>query len=347
MYSRIIEEDCDYILSQTDNLRWLQDKTLFITGVNGLIASYLVEVIYYANKRNKKPINLYGIYRSDSDRLNHIQDENIHLSKHDLEYPSTLMYQLRADYVFHLACNSSPDYFTKHPIETINTNTRITNWLLKEKADCKGEFIFASSGEIYGNPEIIPTPESYEGKSLTSDIRSGYIESKRCAEALCWAYHREFGTAFKILRPFIVYGPGYKLEDTRVIPTFIRSALTKGEINIQSDGSETRAFCYIADACVQILRLLAINKSDCYNIGNSVELKILRLAQAISTHIDNIKITAGTELNTGASRVCPDINKTLETINYTNKYTLSEGVNRTIEYFKEQYARKDVMNNGQ
>jgi len=338
MYSRIIEEDCDYILSQTDNLRWLQDKTLFIAGVNGLIASYLVEVIYYANKRNKKPINLYGIYRSDSDRLSHIEDENIHLTNKDITGS-------KADYMFNMACNSSPEYFVNHPIETIITNINSTCWLLETATKNKATMIQFSTGETYGHPEVIPTPESYEGKSLTSDFRSGYIESKRCSEAMCYAYNREKGVKFKILRPFIVYGPGYKLDDKRVIPTFIRSALTKGEINIKSDGSETRAFCYIADACVQILRLLAIDKSDCYNIGNPVELKILRLAQAISTHIDNIKITTGTELNTGASRVCPDMNKTLETINYTNKYTLSDGINRTIEYFKEQYnlQRKEVI----
>lgn len=334
MYSQIIEEDCQYILSQTDNLKWLQGKTLFVTGVNGLIASYIVETVYYANKINHKPINLYGIYRSDSDRLSHIEDDNIHLTKNDVMNP----HLIEADYVLHLACNSSPDYFTNHPLETISTNITSLEWIATDVVACKGTLIYASSGEVFGHPDVVPTPETYEGRSLTSDIRGSYIESKRCAEALCWAFHRELGLNFKILRPFIVYGPGYKLDDTRVIPTFIRSALSGKGINIRSDGSETRAFCYIADAIVQILRLLAVKHSDCYNIGTQAEIAISELADIVGVYTSEvykpIRITKGKEPPTGALRVCPDMSKTLKAINYTNRYTLEEGIERTIEYFK-------------
>jgi len=337
LYSRIIEEDIKYILSQTDNLKFLQGKTLFITGVNGLIASWLVETVYYANKINKKPISLFGIYRSDSDRLSHIEDDSIHLTKEDVKYH----HLIEADYVLHLACNSSPDYFTKHPIETIETNINSTNWLALDTVAFKGTLIYFSTGEVYGHPDVVPTPESYEGKSLTSDIRSGYIESKRCSEALCWAFHRELGLNFKILRPFIVYGPGYRKDDLRVIPTFIRSALHKNVINIRSDGSETRAFAYISDAIVQIMRLLAIKHSDCYNVGSQAEIAISELARVIlidmeDNHSIGVNLKIGKEPPTGALRVCPDMSKTLKAINYTNKYTLNEGINRTIDYFREK-----------
>jgi len=339
LYSKIIEEDCRYILSQTDNLKWLQGKTLFVTGVNGLIASYIVETVYYANKVNKKPITLFGIYRSESDRLNHIEDENIILSKHDLTIPSTLMFSVKADYVFHFACNSSPDYFTKRPTETIRNNVFITNWLLRDASECNATFVFASSGEVYGHPDIIPTPETYEGKSLTSDSRAGYIESKRCAEALCYAYAKEKSVKFKILRPFIVYGPGYKKDDLRVIPTFIRSALTKKGITLKSDGSETRSFCYVADALCQILRLLALPQSDTFNVGSQAEMSIVGLAGTIMLNILSegtfASINTGKLPATGALRVCPDMSKTLKAINYENQYSLDKGIDRTIQYFKE------------
>jgi len=337
MYSKIIEEDCKYILSQTDNLKWLQGKTLFVTGVNGLIASYIVETVYYANKTNKKPITLFGIYRSESDRLSHIFDGDIVLTKHDV----TTHHSIKADYILHLACNSSPDYFTKHPIETIDTNILSTRWLLNEAAKNKAVFVFASTGEVYGHPTVIPTPESVAGNSLTSDRRSAYIDSKRCCEALCYSYKEEKGINFKILRPFIVYGPGYKKDDTRVIPTFIRSALTKREINIKSDGSETRSFVYLADALVQMLRLLALKDSDCYNVGSQAETSILTLAgiimmETFTAEVDSHYLHLGKEPPTGALRVCPDMTKTLKAINYENQYSLDRGIDRTIQYFKEE-----------
>lgn len=330
MYSRVIEEDCKYILSKTDNLRWLQGKTLFVTGVNGLIASYIVETVYYANKVNHKPITLFGIYRSESDRLSHIEDENIILTKHDVKTP----HDIKADYILHFACNSSPDYFTKHPIETIDTNILSTRWLLNEATKNKAVFVFASTGEVYGHPTVIPTPESVAGNSLTSDRRSAYIDSKRCCESLCYSYKEEKGINFKILRPFIVYGPGYKRDDLRVIPTFIRSALTKGEINIKSDGSETRSFVYLADAIVQVLRLLAIKDSDVFNIGNPAESNIRDLANAVSGS-GYCKIILGHAPHAGALRVCPDMTKTLTKTNYSCAYSLDRGIDRTIQYFKE------------
>jgi UDP-glucuronate decarboxylase len=336
VYSKVIEEDCKYILSQADNLKWLQGKTLFITGVNGLIASYLVEVIYYANKRNKKPITLFGIYRSESDRLNHVEDENIILTKRDVMGS----HSIKADYILNLACNSSPEYFTKYPVETIMTNIRSVNWLLEAASTTKATMIQFSTGEVAGHPEVIPTPESYEGKSLTSDLRGAYIESKRCAEAFCWAYHRQYGVKFKIIRPFIIYGPGYKKDDLRVIPTFIRSALTKKEINIKSNGSETRAFCYIADAITQILRIMALKDSDTFNIGSQAETSILTLASIVmmntlTAEVDSHYLNVGKEAPAGALRVCPDMSKTLKAINYENHYSLDSGIDRTIQYFKE------------
>jgi len=339
LYSKIIEEDCHYILSQTANLSWLQGKTLFVTGVNGLIASYLVETVAYANKINKKPITLFGIYRSESDRLSHIQDENIILTKHsDYSY-----HNINADYILHLACNSSPDYFTKHPIETIETNIISTKWLLEEASKCKATMLYFSSGEIAGHPAVIPTPENYPGNSLISDERGAYIESKRCAEALCYAYHNEKGVKFKIFRPFIVYGPGYKVTDTRVIPSFIRSALTKKEITMRTNGSETRSFVYLADALCQILRLLAIRHSDTFNVGSQLESTIACLAGHIKSILPDTKIYLGKEIPSGALRVCPDMNKTNKITNYTSAFTLDKGIERTIAYFKEVFNEKSTV----
>ena len=87
--------------------------------------------------------------------------------------------------------------------------------------DAKG-FLFFSSAEIYGDlPEtMIPTRESDVGVLDPTDPRNCYAESKRLGEALCIAWHRQFGVATSIVRPFHVYGPGMRFDDGRVFADF-------------------------------------------------------------------------------------------------------------------------------
>ena len=105
----------------------------------------------------------------------------------------------------------------------------------------------ASTSEIYGDPEIHPQTESYNGNVSTIGPRSCYDEGKRCAETLFMDYNREHGIIIKIARIFNTYGPNMAINDGRVVSNFITQSISEKNITIYGNGSQTRSFQYITD----------------------------------------------------------------------------------------------------
>ena len=97
--------------------------------------------------------------------------------------------------------------------------------------------LFLSSSEIYGDPKVVPTPESYQGYVSCTGPRACYDESKRLAETISLLYFQQFNVPIKIVRPFNVYGPFLNLDDGRIIPDFMKNAFEKSEI-VMEDGSK-------------------------------------------------------------------------------------------------------------
>ena len=145
--------------------------------------------------------------------------------------------------------------------------------------------LFASTSEVYGDTEIIPTPESYWGKVNPIGPRSCYDEGKRFAEALLMAYGKQYGLNVRVPRIFNSYGPRLREDGLygRAMSRFILQALTNQPITVYGDGKQTRSFCYITDT-VTGLMLLMINpqaKREVVNVGNTQEVTILELAKKV------------------------------------------------------------------
>lgn len=131
--------------------------------------------------------------------------------------------------------------------------------------------VFASTSEVYGDPEVNPQPESYRGNVDPYGPRSCYDESKRYGESLIRAYRDEHDLDVWVARIFNTYGPRMRLDDGRVIPTFMRQALTGDDVTVYGDGSQTRSFCYVSDLVDGLERLLQSDVQTPINIGNPDE----------------------------------------------------------------------------
>ena len=145
--------------------------------------------------------------------------------------------------------------------------------------------LFASTSEVYGDAEVIPTPETYWGKVNPIGPRSCYDEGKRFAEALLMAYSKQYGLDVRVPRIFNTYGPRLREDGLygRAMSRFILQAITNQPITVYGDGKQTRSFCYITDT-VTGLMLLTITpkaKGEVVNIGNTQEKTILELATKI------------------------------------------------------------------
>jgi UDP-glucuronate decarboxylase len=198
--------------------------------------------------------------------------------------------------------------------------------------------LFASTSEVYGDAEIVPTPESYWGKVNPIGPRSCYDEGKRFAEALFMAYHKQYGLDVRIPRIFNSYGPRLREDGLygRAMSRFIMQALTDKPITVYGDGKQTRSFCYITDTVTGLL-LLTISddaKGEVVNVGNSQEITILELAEKIR-ELTKCKsdLTFHPLPKDDPKRRCPDTSKLEKLVKWKSEINFEKGLKRTIRWF--------------
>ncbi|MFP3203355.1 MAG: GDP-mannose 4,6-dehydratase [Sulfolobus sp.] len=261
---------------------------------------------------------------------------NIKLIKEKIENFNT---NEKFDYVIHLAARPSPEDYTKYPVETMLSNSLGTYRTLEIARKSDAIYMYTSSSEVYGNAEIIPTPEEYWGKVNPIGIRSCYDESKRFSEALIMSYYREYGLDVRIQRPFNVYGPRLREDGSygRVVSRFIYQALKGEDITIHGDGKQTRAFLYIEDWVEATLKMLFTKglKGEVINIGSDKETRIIDLANMIITLTGSkSKIRYLPPRPDDPPRRAADISKAKRLLNWEPKISLEEGLKKTIEWFR-------------
>ncbi|MFZ9847864.1 MAG: UDP-glucuronic acid decarboxylase family protein [Flavobacteriales bacterium] len=238
-------------------------------------------------------------------------------------------------YILHFASPASPIDYLKIPIQTLKVGSLGTHNLLGLAKAKNARMLIASTSEVYGDPDVHPQPETYWGNVNPIGPRGVYDEAKRFQEAMTMAYHTFHGLETRIVRIFNTYGPKMRLNDGRALPAFVGQALRGEDITVFGDGSQTRSFCYVDDLIEGIYRLLLSDYAQPVNIGNPDEITIRDFAEEV------VKLT-GT-----ASKVIykdlpvddpkqrqPDITKAKEILGWQPKVSRSEGLKKTLEYFK-------------
>lgn len=248
-----------------------------------------------------------------------------------------------ATYIFHLASPASPNKNSKrsyinYPIETLLTNSLGTYNLLEYAKQVKARFLFASTSEIYGDPAINPQKENYFGNVNPNGIRSVYDEAKRFGEAITMAYKRKYGVDIRIARIFNTYGPKMQEDDGRVVSNFITQAIAGKSITVYGDGSQTRSFCFISDMVDGLIKLMFKENlsGEVVNLGNPNEQQIMTFAKLIKdlTKTDVTIIKEPLPEDDPKQRK-PDITKAKALLRWEPKVALVEGLESTIQYFKE------------
>jgi nucleoside-diphosphate-sugar epimerase len=235
-----------------------------------------------------------------------------------------------------MASPASPLEYLKLKIETLLVGSIGTYNTLEFARLTHAKYLLTSSSEVYGDPLEHPQSEGYFGNVNPIGQRSVYDESKRFAEAIVMAYHRNFGIDTKIVRIFNTYGPRMKPDDGRVLPQFITQALKGEPLTVYGNGLQTRSFCYISDMIEGLWKVMHCDENMPLNLGNPEELTILELAKEI------IELTASKskirflELPEGdPKRRCPDISRAKRILDWQPSTPRKEGLIKTIEYFKK------------
>jgi dTDP-glucose 4,6-dehydratase len=241
------------------------------------------------------------------------------------------------DHVWHLASLASPREYLAHPLETLEVGSRGTRNMLEIARRDGARFLLTSTSECYGDPLEHPQVETYWGNVNPVGPRSCYDESKRYAEALTMAYHRQHGVRTNIARIFNTYGPRMALNDGRVVPAFLDQALRGQPLTIFGDGKQTRSFCYVADLVDGLVRLANSEERYPVNLGNPIELTMLEFAERIRQLMgsgSNLELVFRPLPEDDPRKRRPDISKARRLLGWEPKVCLEDGLRETVDYFK-------------
>ena len=303
-----------------------------ITGGAGFLGSHLCE--YFLNKGHEV-ICMDNLITGSIDNISHIKNDKFQFVKHNISEFIDLEGEL--DYIMHFASPASPIDYLELPIQTLKVGALGTHNALGLAKSKKATLLLASTSEVYGDPLIHPQPEEYWGNVNPIGPRGVYDEAKRFAEAITMAYHRTHGINTKIVRIFNTYGPRMRVNDGRAIPNFLRQALTGNDLTVYGDGSQTRSFCFVSDLVEGLYRLLMSDQNYPVNIGNPNEMTIKEMADKILQATNSKSKIIRVPLPEDDPKIRqPDITRAKKYLNWEPLVSLDEGLQSTLEYFKEQ-----------
>ncbi len=318
-------------------------KRVLVTGGAGFLGSHLCNELI---KQNFYVIALDNLYTG---RLSNIKDllenKNFKFIKHDII--NTI--DLKVDWIFNLACPASPPAYQANPIHTTKTSVLGGLNMLELARKNKARILQASTSEVYGDPQVHPQVESYKGRVNPIGIRACYDEGKRCAESLFFDFHRTYDLEIKVIRIFNTYGPNMDPKDGRVVSNFIMQALKNEPLTMYGDGTQTRSFCYVSDLIDGIIKMMESDPkiTGPVNLGNPKEFDLLELANLILKMTQSSsKIVFKNLPQDDPSRRRPDIGLAKKLLNWEPKIELTQGLQKTIEYFNRLAGTKKHSQKG-
>ncbi len=311
-------------------------KNVLVTGGAGFLGSWICDVLTTSGSKVVCVDNLStGVF----DNVEHLE----RTKSFEFEKVDTCEYAGRKkfDFIFHMASRPAPEDYQKHPVETALANSIGTQQVLELARKSDARVFYASSSEVYGDPEVFPTPESYVGRVDPLGPRSCYEEGKRFGESFCKAYSDEYGVDVRIGRIFNSYGPRLRAEGFygRVVSRFLLQAFGGDDVTVFGDGSQTRSFCYVADTIIGLLRLVAKEgvSGEAVNIGSEVETKIIDLARKI-IQISHSRSQLGFRPFPPGDhhRRLADGAKAKRILDWDPNIGLDEGLDRTVRWLQVQ-----------
>lgn len=307
---------------------------VLITGAAGFLGSHLSDRFL---GEGHSVIGMDNLVTGNVRNIAHLAgNSTFKFIRHDVT--NYIYVQGDVDAVLHFASPASPIDYLRIPIPTLKVGALGTHNALGLALSKGARFLLASTSEVYGDPLVHPQREDYAGNVDPIGPRGVYDEAKRYAEALTMAYHRVHGLDTRIVRIFNTYGPRMRLDDGRVVPNFIGQALRGEALTVYGDGSQTRSFQYVDDLVEGVYRLLMSNFHDPVNIGTSEEMSMVEFAHRVNELTGN---TAGIvfknddRIKGDPQTRRPDTTRAREVLRWQPSIPLSEGLPKTIDYFRE------------
>lgn len=332
-YADIILDNTVNIMKSID-LSKLDGKTVLLTGASGLLGVHFLACLKHARNIMINPFKVIAVVNREP--LPHVQElidcEGSRIMQGDLTDINFCKSLPQADYIIHTASYGQPILFMENPFKTLKLNT-LTTFELFEKLLPQGKFLFISTSELYMGLLNPPFKETDIGITNTNHPRACYIEAKRCGEAIVNTY-RQTGVDAKSARLALAYGPGTRLEDKRVISSFIEKAFD-GKISLLDHGKAVRAYCYVSDAVEIMWNILFNGTEPVYNVGGIYRMSIAELAHMIGdiVHVPVIFPYVSETVKGSPEEVWLDMTKVQKEFGKTEFVSLEAGIMQTIKWY--------------
>jgi len=308
-----------------------KSKKVLVTGGAGFIGSHLCDALLAAGHEVTCLDNLATGRMANVEKA--LQNPLFTLVDKDVTGPI----EEKVDVIYHLASPASPADYYAMPVKTLLANSIGTNNCLELALKLGARLLFASTSEVYGDPEVSPQKEGYYGHVNPVGLRSCYDEGKRFAEALCKAYERHDGVDVVIVRIFNTYGSRMRPDDGRVIPNFVCQALEGQPMTIYGDGSQTRSFCHVSDMVKGLTLAMETPEAggEVINIGNPDEMRVIDLAARVreKTGTDSPLVFEPLPEDDPLQRK-PDITKAMKLLGWAPTVSLEDGLEDAVAWFK-------------
>jgi len=310
-------------------------KKIFVTGAAGFIGSNLVDRLLLLGYK------VVGWDNFSTGRLkfleNALRNPNFDLIEGDnLDIGHLTNAMIGCDTIFHLAANADVRFGLDHPSKDLNQNTIATfNVLQAMNSNGIKKLIFSSTGSVYGEARLIPTPENTEFPIQTSL----YGASKVACEAMIQAYSEGYNFESYIFRFVSILGERYTHGH---IFDFYKQLIDHPDyLNVLGDGTQRKSYLYVhdcIDAMIHILSSPTKNKINIYNLGTNEYVQVNDSVRFIVNHLNlspKINYTGGNKGWIGDNPfIFLDTTKVRNT-GWKSKLTIGQGVISTVKWLEQ------------
>ncbi|HVA06302.1 MAG TPA: NAD-dependent epimerase/dehydratase family protein [Acidimicrobiales bacterium] len=310
----------------------LKGKRVLVTGATGFLGSHVVTRLV------AEDAEVFGVSSSVSsvapERLDGVLDHMVLLEANlrDASSLTEVVRVARPELVIHQAAFTHVGKSFTRIDENIQTNIQGTANLLLALDGKYERFVNIGSGDVYGDA---PVPFTEDGPVRPA---SPYAVSKYAAERFCRMFHVAYGWPIVCLRPFNVYGP--QQSPDRIIPELIISALRGRDLKM-TEGKQSREFMYVDDVADLFVRALTQPGIDgeVINVSRGEEVTIREVAETVLELMGNPVRALFGALDyrpTEIWRMFGDNTKARELLDWTPATTLTDGLQRTIAWYRSQ-----------
>ena len=307
---------------------------VFITGSAGFIGSNLVDYLLEAGHQVTGYDNLStGNIKFLDKAKDHRNFKFIKGDILDLEFLTKSMQG--SDFIFHLSANADVRFGLEHPSKDLQQNTIGTfNVLEAMRANDIKKIAFSSTGSIYGEAKMIPTPEDAPLPVQTSL----YGASKLAGEGLLTSYAEGFNFQVWIFRFVSILGERY--SHGHIFDFYKKLSDDKTKLNVLGNGKQRKSYLYVGD-CIKAI-MLAIEKSkekvNIFNLGTDEYCEVNNSIGWITKELNVIPelIYTGTERGWVGDNpfIFLDCSR-IRSLGWKPEFTIQEGVIKTVAYLQE------------